>query len=68
MALVSNKKNIARKFGDPVFICMTIAMVLAVASSITLRSVVGGPTPVSAHPPEQVVEPPHPSHPATQPN
>ena len=47
MPIQSAKQSLRRRFGDPVFICMAVAMVLAVASSIMLRSV-AGPAPARA--------------------
>jgi len=48
MSSTSAKRNFSGKVYDPVFLCMLGAVILAVASSIALRTMVSGPTPAHA--------------------
>ena len=44
MNLTSARRNLSGKVYDPVFLCMIGAMMLAIASSVALRAMIGGPT------------------------
>ena len=43
------QRTAAGRIHDPLFICMVAAMILAVISSIVLRTLVSGTGPASAH-------------------
>ena len=48
MSVTSTRQNLSKRALDPVFICMVGAIILAVASSVGLRAMIGA-APAAAH-------------------